>query len=60
MNIQYYRDVVTKAYPSPTWARKVMQMPDKQVIAIYWKINMIQTQNEKEPVVKGPEQLKLF
>ena len=60
MNIQYYRDIVAQAYPSPTWSRKVMQMSDKQIIAIYWKINMTQTQNKNEPVVKGPEQLKLF
>lgn len=32
------REAVKFAYPSPTWANKVMKMTDSQIIAVYLRL----------------------
>lgn len=37
VDIDYARSVVKQMYPSDTWRRRVRNMPDDQVLAIYYK-----------------------
>ena len=37
MTISQMRVAITEVYPGPTWERKVANMPDDQVVAIYYE-----------------------
>ena len=38
VNIDYMREMVSKAYGGDSWAEHVKRMPDRQVMAIYYRI----------------------
>ena len=35
MGVENYRSAIASAYPGERWKRRVLEMPDNQVIAIY-------------------------
>lgn len=37
VNVDYMREQITKVYPGDEWARHVQRMPDRQVMAIYYR-----------------------
>ena len=54
------REAIKKKYNSPKWSARVDRMPDKQVMAIYFKFeNEVNTKQEQQ-IFKEAEQLKLF
>lgn len=57
LSINDMREVVESAYASSSWVRKVLDMPDVQVIAIYRKMveKAVRTREKpiREPVTKS-------
>lgn len=39
MNVNQMRARVSECYPGPRWAKKVQQMNDDQVIAIFYRLS---------------------
>ena len=38
MSIEQMREAIKKAYPGDGWQMKVIKMPEKQVIATYYRL----------------------
>ena len=63
VDINYARSVVKQMYPADAWRRRVRNMPDDQVLAIYYKHESDRYSKKvshiiDEPVVHTVEQVK--
>ena len=63
VNIDYARSFVKQMYPSDKWRRRVRNMPDDQILAIYYKHESDRhakkvTCKSDVPVVPTTEQVK--
>lgn len=58
MNIREKRAFVANAYPGPGWHRRVENMSDEQVVAIFLELMMRDNQMVPEP--EPNPQLRLF
>lgn len=46
------RTAVSKVYPGPRWRRKVLDMSDNQIMALYYKFHNSEEKKEEPKVVK--------
>jgi hypothetical protein len=66
MTTDQMRCRLAEAYPGPKWRLKCMQMPDRQVIAIFKSVNnrprskLNSKKPKKEPGIKKAIQLTIF
>ncbi len=58
MDVKAMRDYILKMYPGDRWQCKVTQMPDNQVMAIYFSMKKKGQQPVKES--KKEKQLTIF
>lgn len=59
MNVKQMRDAIYNAYPAPRWWRRVMNMHDDQVIAVYHKL-LNSGKLDPKPALTNPHQFKPF
>lgn len=59
MTVDAMRTRLTEVYPGPKWRLRVMQMPERQVIAIYKNLSRNNKLNKKPKKKKEPGAVKV-
>lgn len=59
MNARNEREYIKSVYPNPTWSKKVDQMRDDQVIAIFLQLRFSPIKPPRQEP-NNPLQLRLF
>ena len=59
MTVPQMRNAIYNAYPASKWQRRVLNMPDDQVIAVYYKLLNSGKLNPK-PAPAKPQSFKPF
>lgn len=60
MLVSQMRLAIKEKYNSPKWSTRVDSMPDKQVMAIYFRFENEKNTKQEQHIYKEAEQLKLF